>query len=308
MSILVSGSAGFIGQRLAERLAWDQDNGKVIGLVHDRNPICEVSYDELTGDILDFNRILEIIVDHEVDYIFHLASKAIVRNCRVDPIGCVRTNVLGTATILEAARQSERVKGILVAESDKSYGPGAVPYHEEQALRPTAIYEASKACVSHLMTAYAENYGLPVASVRMANVYGVGDPNKSRLVPNTIQRLLRGERPQITSGAEEYRREFIYIDDAVEAYVRIMEAAPWGHAINVGSGECHTVREAVDLICEAFGTPGVESEEWARPTTLHEIQDQWLCIDRLREIWPGYQPKTMAETLPSIIEWYRSNQ
>ena len=156
------------------------------------------------------------------------------------------------------------------------------------------------------MTSYAKNYGLPVASVRMANVYGVGDPNHSRLVPNTILRLLAGKAPQITSGAEEYRREWIHIDNACEAYMRIMDAKPWGQAINVGSGECHTVRETVGLICQAMGVD-IEPEEWERPSTLHEITNQWLSLSRLKMIWPNFKPRTMAETLPEIIDWYRRN-
>jgi len=304
MNILVTGSAGFIGQQLGLKLADEGHN--LLGLWHDRQPFRCSRWHSLTGDILDYERMLEIIVNNEIDEIFHLASKAIVRNCRTDPLGCLRTNVMGTANILEAARQSERVQGIVVAESDKSYGSVHVPYHEYQALRPTAIYESSKACVSHLMTAYAENYGVPVASIRMANVYGPGDPNHSRLVPNTILRVLRGEKPQITAGAEQYRREFIHVDDACEAYIRVMDAKPWGQAINVGSGECHTVRETVEIICHAMGVDA-EPEEWARPATLHEIKSQWLCIDKLKEIWPDFKPLTMAETLPDIIQWYKYN-
>jgi len=301
MNVLISGSSGFIGSHLVEYLV--NKGHSVFGLWHDRQPFRCCRWHSLTGDILDYERMLEIIVNNEIDKIFHLASKAIVRNCRVDPLGCLKTNVIGTANILEAARQSERIQGIVVAESDKSYGSGHVPYREDQVLCPTAIYESSKACVSHLMKAYVVSYGLPVASVRMANVYGSGDPNRSRLVPNTILRILRGEKPQITVGAEQYRREFIHVDDACEAYVRIMDAEPWGEAINVGSGECHTVREAVGIICQAMGVNS-ESEEWERPSTLHEITNQWLCIDKLKEIWPDYKPLTMVETLPDIIQWY----
>lgn len=305
MNILVSGVGGFIASHLIDVLySLGED---VIGLYHDRVPKSgHCRY--IQGDILDYNRMVEIVIDQEIEYVYHLASKAIVRNCRLDPLGCLRTNVIGTANVLEAARQSERIRGILVAESDKSYGPGCVPYKEDQTLLPSAIYEASKSCVSHLMTAYAANYGLPVASVRMANVYGPGDPNRSRLVPNTILRLLDGKAPQITSGAEQYRREFIHVDDACEAYIRIMDAEPWGEAINVGSGECHTVREAVDLICQAMGVSEVVTEEWERPATLHEITDQWLCIDKLRRIWPDYKPLTMADTLPQIVESYRRQE
>lgn len=306
MNILVTGSAGFIGRNLCQRLVQDGRN-EVFGLTHDVTDM-RLMFWTVRGDILDLRRMTEIIVNREIDVIFHLAANSIVRNCAIDPVGCLMTNVIGTATVLEAARQTGRVKGILCAESDKSFGGGPVPYREEQALRPTAIYEASKASVSHVCSAYWHQYKVPCFSVRGANVFGEGDPNRSRLVPNTILRLLRGESPQITAGAEEFRREFVYVGDVCQAYLKLMKAGRWGETFNVGSGECHTVREAVQLICNAYGQPDAMPEVWDRPATLTEIQDQWLCLDKLKEIWPDYKPRTMVETLPEIIEWYRDNQ
>ena len=306
MNILVTGAGGFVGKNLARYLAMDEI-GTVYGLTYDRASPSKW-FIPLTGDILDERRMLEIIVDREVDYIYHLAGKAIVRNCLQDPVGCLRANVIGTAVILEAARKSERVQGIVCAASDKAYGPGPVPYREDQALMPKAIYEASKSCVPHICAAYWHNYGVPVATTFACNVYGEHDPNRSRLVPRTILRLLDGEQPQITAGADNFRREWIYVGDACDGYRRVMEAQRWGEAFNLGTGEIHTVGETVKLICEAMGQPDAMPEEWAKPGTLVEIQDQYLCIDRLRAIWPGYKPATMAETLPQVIQWYRENR
>jgi nucleoside-diphosphate-sugar epimerase len=311
MNILVTGAGGFLGSNLLGHLGTKHN---LVALYHDRffdaSGACEPVPNDIAirGDITDFPRMLEIIVDHEIDLIYHLASKAIVRNCLMDPVGCLRANVIGTATVLEAARRSERVQGIVVAESDKAYGPGPVPYREDQALMPQAIYEASKACTSHVCAAYWHNYGLPVATVRACNVYGEADPNRSRLVPRTILRLLEGEQPQITVGADAYRREWIYVGDACEGYTRIMEAQRWGEAFNLGTGEIHTVGDVVKLICEAMGKPDAMPEEWAKPSSLMEIQDQYLSLDKLRTIWPDFEPATMAETLPQVIEWYRENR
>lgn len=306
-TVLLTGAGGFIASNLMDYL-YEQGHD-IIALYHDSFwNIRDLGIEQVRGDICDFPRMLELIVDRECDYVYHLAAKSIVRNCRLDPLGCVKTNVLGTATILEACRQSERVKGVLCAASDKAFGSGPVPYREDQALRPTAIYEASKSCVVHLCATYWAQFNLPCTVVTTANVFGPGDCNRSRLVPNTILRLLRGESPQITAGAEEFRREFVYVGDVCQAYMKLMEAGRWGETFNVGSGECHTVREAVQLICDAYGKPDAMPEVWDRPATLTEIQDQWLCLDKLKEVWPDYKPRTMAETLPGIIEWYRENQ
>jgi CDP-glucose 4,6-dehydratase len=311
VNVLVTGAAGFIGANLIDQLA--KQGAKVFGLVHDRMQNGHALLREaglfttLAGDVCDLRRMLEVIVDREIDLIYHLAAKSIVRNCRLDPLGCLATNVLGTATVLEAARQSERVQGILCAESDKSYGPGQVPYREDQALLPQAVYEASKACVSHVCAAYWHNYGLPVVTVRTANVYGERDPNRSRLVPNTICRLLAGQAPQITAGAAEFRREFVYVGDVCAAYQRVLESGLWGEAFNIGSGECYTVSEAVEMIARVMGQSFALPEAWARPATLVEIPDQRVCSEKLRGIWPGFQPRRMVDTLPDIVEWYRQN-
>lgn len=304
MNILVTGAGGFVGSDLAQRLV-GPGQATVFSLIHDREPT-DWGGEYLRGDVTDFPRMLEIIVNCEINQIYHLASKSIVRNCRCDPLGCFTTNVLGTATILEAARQSERIQGVMVMESDKSYGNGPVPYREDQALRPSGVYEASKACVAHLMSSYHKNYGLPVFSIRSANIYGPGDKNSSRLIPNTITRLLRGERPQITAGAEKFRREFIYIDDAISYMVALMAKQPWGETFNIGTGEIYTVADIVAWICDLMDadTPAVE---WSKPATLLEITDQLLCLDKLHEWLPDFNlpPVPLRLGLERTIKWYR---
>lgn len=295
-NILVTGAAGFLGSHLMEHLG---PKHQVWGLMHDvARGAC------LRGDITDYARMLEIIVDREIDQIYHCAAKSVVRNCRLDPIGCFQVNVLGTVTLLEAARQSERVQGIMVMESDKSYGPGPVPYREDQALVPEGIYEASKACVSHVVRAYHKNYHQRVFSVRSANVYGPGDRNMSRLIPRTITRLMRGLAPQLTEGAGEFRREFIYIDDWRHCVVRLMAAEPWGEAINVGSGRMLMVSEMIGMICKLMDHPHVV-EQWHKPKTLVEISEQRLCLEKYAHL-AGPSPETPLQTsLRKTIQWYR---
>lgn len=301
MNVLVTGTSGFLGSQIATRL-YGADKGRILGLLHDRYGN-NLGWDWIHGNVTDYRRMLEIIVDFEIDQIYHMAAKSIVRNCRCDPVGCFRTNVMGTVSILEAARQSERIKGILLAESDKSYGPGPTPYREGQALEPAGVYEASKACVTHLMRCYHRNYNLPVFSIRSANVFGPGDQHASRLIPNTITRLLRGEQPQITAGAEGFLREFIYVDDFVTYAIALMAAKPWGKAINVGSGETYTIGQVVDWICALMDKPP-RAERWSKPATLKEIPRQYLCLDRLHKLVPGVTPKEFREGLEETIKWH----
>ena len=304
--ILVTGAAGFIGSKLATTMAV---RNTVLGLTHDKLATqndASVYWWPLDGDVCDYGRMLEIIIDQEIEYIYHLAAKSIVRNCRCDPLGCLATNVLGTANILEAARQSDNIKGIMVAESDKAYGDGITPYRENQMLCPGSIYEASKACVTHIASAYHKNYGVPVFTVRSANVYGPGDANMSRLIPGSITRLLNDEPPRITDGAEQFTREFFFIDDFVATVMALMEKKPWGHVFNVGSGDVRCIGETVDTICDLMGKDRV-ADKWAKPDGLMEIKNQSLCLDKLNEWLPDREITTLKEGLKETIKWWQQN-
>jgi nucleoside-diphosphate-sugar epimerase len=195
----------------------------------------------------------------------------------------------------------------MVMESDKSYGPGCEPYQEDQALDPQGVYEVSKACTGYIARSYAKNYDLPVFTVRAANVYGPGDPNESRLVPNTIRRLQQGLRPQITAGADRYLREFIYVDDFVRTIVRwtivrlMQEDAPWGMPINIGSGYIATVSQVVAMICRAMDKE-VETERWEEDQLLVEIPNQSLDLSRLRKYLPDLAlAKTIQEGIAATV-------
>ena len=105
-----------------------------------------------------------------------------------------------------------------MASSDKAYGSHEeLPYREDFALRPVYPYDVSKGCTDMIARSYAATYGMPIAVTRLANVYGGGDLNFSRIVPDTARALVRGERPVVRSDGTP-RRDFIYVEDAVDAY------------------------------------------------------------------------------------------
>ncbi len=299
MNILVTGAAGFIGSHLCRRL---HTHHNIYGTYLLRRPSHTAAYTYVRQNITDADAMLSLIVDREIDQVYHCAAKSVVRNCCRDPISCFFTNVMGTAAVLEACRRSGRVKGVMCMESDKSYGAGPVPYKEGQALRPGGIYEASKACAGHVAKSYAENYDLPVFTIRSANVYGPNDPNQSRLVPNTINRLRHGKQPQITAGARDFLREFIYVDDLLNAMVGLMDASLWGEAFNVGSGHTATVGGMVDCICSVMGKP-FHPKIWDEPGDLLEIPSQELCLDKLRAALPDLpQPLSVGEGIRKTVK------
>jgi len=311
-SVLVTGAAGFLGGHVVERLL--ARGAEVVGLVHDVHKDSYAKFEGLPvshwaqGDITDLASMNRIMADYEVEYLFHLAADPIVRKCSLDPLGCFQTNIMGTAVALEAARQVGTVKGALCMESDKSYGSfdaADLPYREDQALKPSNIYEVSKACAGLVAKAYDSNYNLPTFTIRGANLYGPGDMNLSRLIPGSILRILNGEAPVLYGGVADYVREFIYVGDAAEICCRLMEKIDTvrGQPFNLGSGETFHVGNLMKQICETVGT-NLRPKVVEKTDSFKEIEKQWLDLTKLRSAIPDYSYLTMSEGLRLTVDWY----
>ena len=311
--VLVTGAAGFLGGHLVERLL--SRGAEVIGLTHDIHKDSYAKFEDLPvnhwaqGDITDLTSMNRIFADYEVEYLFHLAADPIVRKCSLDPLGCFQTNIMGTAVVLEAARQVGTVKGVLCMESDKSYGSfdaKDLPYKEDQALKPSNIYEVSKACSGLVAKAYDSNYDLPTFTIRGANLYGPGDMNLSRLIPGSVLRLLNNEKPVLYGGVANYIREFIYVADAAELCIQLMEKidATRGQPINLGSGETFRVGDLMNRICETVGSD-LRPEVIEKASSFKEIEAQWLDLTKLHGFIPDYNCVDMSEGLRSTVDWYR---
>jgi CDP-glucose 4,6-dehydratase len=208
---------------------------------------------------------------------------------------------------LDACRQhgTERV---VVASSDKAYGPhDELPYRERLPLQPRFPYDVSKAATDLLARSYWHTWQLPVAVTRFANIYGGGDVNASRLIPEAVTAALAGRSPVIRSdGSPE--RDFLYVEDAVAAYLAISEALGRGdgrgEAFNAGGGRPHRVLDVVELICRLAGS-GVEPDVRGAGTPEGEIDRQWVDASKLRGL-TGWEPRVgLEEGLQRTIDWYR---
>jgi len=257
------------------------------------------------GDLRDAEAVSSAVVD--CDSVFHLAAQTIVGVARRSPRETFETNVRGAWNVFEACRDHE-VERTVFASSDKAYGTSPeLPYREDFPLRASYPYDASKAAADIVARSYAHAYGLPLAVTRFANVYGGGDLNFSRLIPETVVALLEGRAPQIRSdGTPE--RDFLHVDDAVSAYLAIAESLgegkARGEAFNAGGERPHSVREVVDLIAAAAGT-GVEPEYLGTGTPDGEIDRQYVDSTKLRER-TGWRPQVeLAEGIAATLEWYR---
>ena len=299
---LVTGGSGFIGGALIRRLL---DRGEpVVAIERDTRLEADPRLVRAQGDIGDFAFCRRVLADYRVDRIYHLASQSIVQTCADDPVGALSTNVMGTATLLEAARAVGLSPRVVVSTSDKVYGAAPSPYVEETPLDARNAYEVSKACQDLVSRLYFHNYGLDVRVVRAVNIYGPGDPNETRLIPRTVQRCLRGQPPVVHEGAGEMLRSFLYVEDMVTALQVVMgPEGLGGEAFCVGSPDHLNVREVIAEICRQTGTP-FDHVTGQRRDGFREIADQSIDDTKLRGL--GWSPKVNFTTgIAKTVDWYR---
>jgi CDP-glucose 4,6-dehydratase len=317
-SILVTGAQGFIGSWLAERLL---DSGAhVVVPMRDveagarfRTEGIEERCTVVQADLCDYQSLLRLLGEHEVEVVFHLAAQAIVGTAGRAALSTWESNVRGTYNLLEACRSMEvlgaPIERIVVASSDKAYGEhDELPYREEFPLQAIYPYDVSKACADMIARSYADTYGLPIAVTRLANVYGGGDVNWSRLVPDVARALLRGERPVIRSdGTPE--RDYLYVEDAVEVYLAVAASLERpelrGRAWNAGWGRPIAVEELVRRLVEVSGRD-LQPDVRGDGTPRGEIDRQFLDSTAIREEL-GWAPRVpLEEGLRRTWEWYES--
>jgi CDP-glucose 4,6-dehydratase len=297
--VLVTGGSGFVGSWLARRL---QDAGATV----------HVLGSDSEADLTDVDSLTGLIEDREVGAVFHLAALSLAPEAFRSPLDAYEVNVRGTWSLLEACRiASAPVERVVVASTDRAYGAGeGLPYREDHGLKPRYPYDASKACADIVARSYADTYGLPVGVLRLANVFGGGDPHWSRLVPGTIRALLAGEPPEIRSNGQ-MMRDFLYVEDAVSAYLAVAGSLERpelrGRAWNASLGHPVTVLDVVRRLIDISGVD-VEPDVRGEGFPEGEVPYQWLESSALRREL-GWQPsKDLQQGLEATYSWYAENR
>jgi CDP-glucose 4,6-dehydratase len=312
--VLLTGATGVVGSWLARRLV--DEGAYVVALVRDLDPQSELLRSGtlqrlavVNGALEDARALDRAVVEHETDTIIHLGAQTIVGAALRSPAATFASNLQGTWNVLEAARlHGSLVRAVVVASSDKAYGTAvSLPYTEEMPLQGRGPYDVSKSCTDLLTTSYAETYAVPALIARCGNIFGGGDLNWSRIVPGTIRSLLREEQPVLRSDGS-FLRDYIHVDDVVDAYLLLAEVAHagrhLGQAFNFSDESPRTVREIYELVCAA--TAGSSVEPKVLGTATHEIHDQWLSAAKARREL-GWSAKTpIEEGLARTVTWYRA--
>ena len=299
---LITGINGFLGSALAVRLKHE----KVVGLVRDKNWKYKSEYlidcSLVYGDVLDLELLKRVINDYDVTIIYHRAAQSIVKLANSNPLDTFKTNVIGTANVLEADRQINPKIKVVCASSDKAYGVHEeLPYTEDMDLRASDIYSTSKACGDLIAQTYAKTYGINVNVVRCANIYGPGDLNLSRIIPNTVSRLLQGKNPVIYRDVMDFKREFIHVDDVCCAYIIISEKGEAGECYNIGDEEVYKIGDIVWEINQILRPLNYRIDYKERP--FKEIPEQYLSAEKLKNL--GWRKQIdLLSGLKQTIQWY----
>jgi CDP-glucose 4,6-dehydratase len=309
--VLVTGGTGFVGFWLASTLAKEGAKVYLIGnhkphrgvVILDKDYVPKMKFTE--GSITNKKIIESLIRRHKIQTIFHLAAEALVERCYEDPERTLEVNVRGTWVVLEAARKYG-VKEIIVASSDKAYGSHKVlPYDESYALQGRNPYDCSKSCADLIAQMYGHSYQLPVGIIRSANIYGGGDLNWSRLIPEALRSVYMGKTFVIRSDGT-FKRDYLYVQDVVDAYMRFAEEMHakklFGEAFNLGTNKPLSVLKVLAMIEKATGK-SLEKKILGRGE--HEIRDQYLAAKKIQKVlgWkPTHSPQQGFE---KTTRWYK---
>lgn len=278
--ILVTGSSGFVGRHLVGRL---RTLGSEV-----------ITFDITSGQ--DIARWEDLSKVTSVDIVFHLAAVVFVPHTQDAPRLTYQTNITGTTNVLELCRMAG---ARIVFASSYIYGnPRYLPVNEQHPVQPTNPYARSKVMGELMCEAYQEDYGVPCVVLRPFNIYGPGQ-HEQFLIPEILAQLRTGT--EIVLKDLSPRRDFLYIDDAVEAYIKAAEYDESTYDIfNIGSGVSHSVREIADMMARIANVNiSIRSLD---KTRQGEISETVADISKAAAIL-GWQPRTGIESgLRKIVE------
>lgn len=312
MRTLVTGGAGFIGSTLVDRLLAEGHTVDVIddlstGSLANLSGARASAGGQLAVHQMDVRsaEVVELMARRRPEVVFHLAAQADVRVSVAEPVFDAEVNILGTLRVLEGARAARADRVVFAASGGTLYGEpdsSELPLKESLPHRPLSPYGVSKKAALDYLVAYRELHSLEFAALALANVYGPRqDPHgEAGVVAIFAERILRGQTVTIFGDGEQ-TRDYVYVDDVVDAFVR---AATKGGGLlcNIGTGEETSVNQ---LYGEMAAQAGVEADVSFRPLRAGELLRN--CVDPSRAgIQLGWKPWTdLGQGTAAVLSFVR---
>jgi UDP-glucose 4-epimerase len=313
MRVLVTGGAGFLGSTLVDRLLVD---GYDVDVVDDLSTgslpnLAEARAQrkhKLTFQRLDIRSegMRELLAHRKPEVVFHLAAQASVRISVDQPNFDAEVNIVGALNVIQSALRAGTRKVVFAGSGGTLYGiPESIPTREGHPQRPLAPYGVAKKAVGDYLHYYREIQGLESTVLALANIYGPRqDPHgEAGVVAIFAGKLLAGERPTIYGDGEQ-TRDFVFVDDVADAFVRATEKGD-GLLINIGTGAETSVQQLFDQMARLTGFP--EPARYA-PARTGELRRSALDPGRAA-IHLGWKPyTTLEEGLSRSLDWFRTTR
>lgn len=315
--ILVTGGTGFIGSHLVEKLV----KKKFKVTVFDRyNPnynlgnLQNSDYKEkikfIFGDLRDFDSVNKAIKGH--DTVLHLAALIGIPYSYFSPLAYVKTNVEGTYNVLESSKKNG-IKKLVITSTSEVYGSANyIPIDEEHVLKPQSPYSASKIAADNLAISYYNSFKLPVIILRPFNTFGPRQSERA-IIPTIINQILRSKDNVIHLGNLHPKREFNFVEDICDSFLKILKIKKFGETFNVGNSYEISIRELVFLISKIM-----DKKIKVKKSNLR-VREKGSEVDLLKSNYQkikkltGWRPKYkgrigLIKGLEKTIDWYLKNQ
>lgn len=312
--VLITGSEGFIGSHLTERLV--ELGAEVTALVQynsfnnwgwidtfDKSVKDNIKV--VTGDIREYDGMKRIIKGQDV--VFHLAALIAIPYSYLSPMAYVRTNIEGTTNILEACREYD-INKIVHTSTSETYGTAMyVPIDEKHPMQGQSPYSASKIGADKIAESFYKSFDLPVATIRPFNTYGPRQSARA-VIPTIISQILSGKN-EIKLGSLTPTRDFNYVKDTVEAFVKVAESEKTvGEVINVGSNYEISIGDTVNKIIDIIGKEVnmICDEERIRPENS-EVNRLWADNTKIKTLTEWSPKYSIDDGLKETVQWIESN-
>lgn len=308
--VLVTGGAGFIGNALIRRLQKEDYSIVCLDnlneyydkkLKEDRLKLIDSTVEIVTLDITNQVELNNLFAKHRFDTVCHLAAQAGVRYSITHPETYIESNIIGLFNVLEAMRNND-VKNLVFASSSSVYGDSQeVPFSEvAHADRPVSLYAATKRSGELITHAYHSIYGLNVTALRFFTVYGpYGRPDMAPMI--FTQKILRDEPIDVYNDGK-MRRDFTYIDDIVEGFLRAIERPFAYEVVNLGNGTPVSLLNFIETLETSIGKKATKN---LLPMQPGDVPQTFADTTKAKKLLDFEAKTTLKEGIDSFVTWYK---